>query len=89
LKLSEIEQQKRDHEVDLSLLDASQSSWKTMMDKVRKERNKIVKTMTTLEKRYTKQKTEMERDHRKKTEESQKMINELKTQNESLKKKLE
>lgn len=89
LKLSEIEQLKRDHEVDLSLLDSPQSNWKAMMDKERKSRSKILKTMSTLEKRFVKQKSDMEKEHRRKTEESQKLISDLKTQNESLRKKIE
>jgi len=89
MKLSEIEQLKRDHEVDLSLLDAPQSNWKAMMDKERKSRSKILKTMTTLEKRFVKQKSDMEKEHRRKTEESQKFISDLKIQNESLRKKIE
>ncbi len=89
LKLSEIEQLKRDHEVDLSLLDSPQSNWKAMLDKERKSRSKILKTMTTLEKRFAKQKADMEREHRRKTEESEKSAAELKSNNESLRKKLE
>lgn len=89
LKLSEIEQLKRDHEVDLSLLDSPQSNWKAMLDKERKSRSKIMKTMTTLEKRFAKQKADMEREHRRKTEESEKSASELKSNNESLRKKIE
>lgn len=89
LKLSEIEQLKRDHEIDLSLLDSPQSNWKTMLDKERKSRNKMLKTMTTLEKRFAKQKADLERESRRKTEESEKNITELKSQNESLRKKIE
>lgn len=89
LKLSEIEQLKRDHEVDLSLLDSPQSNWKAMLDKERKSRSKMVKTMTTLEKRFAKQKADLERDSRRKSEESDKTVSELKSQNESLRKKIE
>lgn len=89
LKLSEIEQLKRDHEVDLSLLDSPQSTWKAMLDKERKSKTKILKTMTTLEKRFAKQKSEMEKDQRRKVDDAHKLISELKSHNESLKKKLE
>lgn len=56
-----------------------------MLDKERKSKTKLLKTMTTLEKRFAKHKSEME----KKAEESQKLISELRNQNDSVKKKLE
>lgn len=89
LKLSEVEQLKRDHETDLSLLDAPQSTWKAMLEKERKSKAKMLKAMTTMEKKYTKQKADLEKELRRKTEDSQKLVAELKAQNESLKKKLE
>jgi len=89
LKLSEIEQLKRDHEVDLSLLDAPQANWKSLLDKERKARAKLLKTMTTLEKKFAKQKSDMEKEHRRKSEDSQKLISELKSQSDSLRKKIE
>lgn len=48
-----------------------------------------MKTMTTLEKRFAKQKADMEREHRRKTEDSEKSASELKSNNESLRKKIE
>jgi hypothetical protein len=60
-----------------------------MLDKERKSRGKILKTMTTLEKKFAKQKAEMEKEHKKKSEESQKIISELKSHNDSLRKKIE
>ncbi len=80
---------KLDHEADLSLLDSPQSTWKAMLDKERKSKTKILKAMTNLEKRFSKQKAEIDKDTRRKVEESHKLICDLKTQNDSLKKKLE
>lgn len=60
-----------------------------MLDKERKSRAKMMKTMTTLEKRFNKQKADLDRESRRKAEESDKSIAELKSQNESLRKKIE